>query len=129
MSERRLQDLFCERFRCSEQEYEGQAFRLCLYWHARVLARALLFVNPDLFEFDFKFIRYLGAATNWHEVKTDVNNFYILNEGKPSFWREAFRLRVSGRKATKLARELLTGTSEGGKEWSADSAYLGSVRQ
>jgi hypothetical protein len=112
MSERRLQDLFCQRFRCSEQEYEEQAFRLCLYWHARLLEPALRVVNPSLFESDYKFIRYLGAATGWQEAKTDVNNFYVLNAGKPSFWREAFRLRVSGRKATKLARQLLAGVAD-----------------
>jgi len=55
-----------------------------------------------------KFIRYLGAATDWQEAKTDVNNFHVLNDGKPSFWREALRLRVSGRKATKLAKQLFS---------------------
>ena len=107
MSAIRLQHLFCERFGCSEEEFEERAFRRCLYWHARLLAPALRFLNPGLFESDFRFIRYLGAATDWQEAKTDVNNFHVLNDGKPSFWREALRLRVSGRKATKLARELL----------------------
>ena len=113
MSKRVLQDLFCQRFRCSEQDYEERAFRLCLYWHARWLVPALRVINPGLFESDYKFIRYLGAATDWQEAKTDVNNFYVLNEGKPSFLREAFRLRVSGRKATKLARQLLAEAAAG----------------
>src|SRR5262245_39137788 len=100
MSVVRLQDLFCKRFECSEEEFEEQAFKQCLYWHARLLAPALRFLSPGLFDSDYRFIRYLGASTDWQEAKTDVNNFYLLNEGKPSFWREALRLRVSGRKAT-----------------------------
>ncbi len=109
MSVSRLQDLFCQHFGCAQEEYEERAFRQCLYWHARFLAPLLRLVNPTLFDNDRKFIRYLGAATDWQEAKTDVNNFYVLNEGKPGFWRETLRLRVSGRKATKLARQLLVG--------------------
>jgi len=108
MSGARFQDLFCERFRCSGAEYEKQAFRRCLFWHTRLLAPALRLVRPSLFDWDMKFIRYLGAATDWQEAKTDVNNFHVLNDGKPSFWREALRLRVSGRKATKLAKQLFS---------------------
>ena len=114
MSAIRLQDLFCQQFGCSEEEYEERAFRQCLYWHARLLGPVLRFFNPGLFDNDRKFIRYLGAATDWQEAKTDVNNFYVLNEGKASFWREALRLRVSGRKATKLARQLLSASPGAG---------------
>ena len=104
----RLQSLFCERFGCSEAEYEERAFKRCLYWHARLLAPALRLLSPGLFDWDFKFIRYLGAATDWREAKTDVNNFHVLNDGTPSFWRELLRLRVSGRKATELAYQLFS---------------------
>jgi hypothetical protein len=107
-----FQHLFCERFGCPEAQYEERAFKRCLYWHARLLAPFLRFLSPDLFAQDLKFIRYLGAATDWQEAKTDVNNFHVFNEGKTIFWREAFRLRVSGRKASDLARELLVQTPE-----------------
>lgn len=102
-----LQQLFCKRFGCPEAEYEEQAFKRCLYWHARLLAPFLRLLMPDLFIQDLKFIRYLGAATDWQEAKTDVNNFHVFNEGKTVFLRETLRLRVSGKKASDLARQLL----------------------
>lgn len=108
MSVVRLQSLFCERFACSEEEYEERAFKQCLFWHARLLAPALRLLLPHAFEYDLKFIRFLGAATDWQEAKTDVNNFHVLNDGKPSFWRETLRLRVSGRKASRLAHGLFS---------------------
>ncbi|MGH7969944.1 MAG: hypothetical protein ACREIC_14575 [Limisphaerales bacterium] len=103
-----VQNVFCERFGCPEKEYEEQAFKRCLFWHARLLAPTLRFLHPAAFEYDLKFIRFLGAASDWQEAKTDVNNFHVLNDGKPSFWREALRLRVSGRKASRMAHQLFS---------------------
>ncbi len=79
-----------------------------MFWHARMLAPVLRLFRPGLFDWDRKFIRYLGTAADWQEAKTDVNNFHVLNEGKPSRLREALRLRVSGRKAANLARQLFS---------------------
>lgn len=42
------------------------AFRECSYWHA---------VKPDLFAEDFKFIRYLGEATDVREAKANAADF------------------------------------------------------
>jgi hypothetical protein len=111
MSGVRLQSLFCERFGCSEEEYVQRAFKRCLFWHARLLAPALMLLQPSVFEYDLKFIRFLGACTDWQEAKTDVNNFHVLNDGKPHFLREALRLRVSGRKASRMAQQLFAGVS------------------
>ena len=101
-----FQTLFCERFHCESAEFEERAFRLCLYWHARLLAPLLRRINPRFFEKDLKFIRYLGATTDWEEARVDIANFRLLNVGKPSFIRKDLRLRVSGRKASQLARQV-----------------------
>jgi len=98
--------LFCQRFNCPPSEYERRAFRKCLYFHAKFLAPLLLVLKPDLFAEDFKFIRYLGASTGLREVGLDLLNFRDANRGKPGFWRTSLNLRVSGRKAGRLAREL-----------------------
>ena len=107
MSPSRLEALFCQRFHCDSAEFEERAFRECLYWHARLLAPLLRWVRPGFFDKDLKFIRYLGAATDWVEAKVDINNFCLANIGDPSLGRQDLRLRVSGRKASRLARELL----------------------
>jgi len=108
MAALQLQQLFCARFGCSEAEYEELAFRHCLYWHARVMAPVLRLLSPSLFDSDLEFIGDLGSATDWQEVKIDVNNFHIMNKGESGFWRATLRLRVSGRKATRLARQLFS---------------------
>ena len=108
MSPSRLEALFCQRFHCDRAEFEERAFRECLYWHARLLAPLLRWVRPGFFDKDLKFIRYLGAATDWVEAKVDINNFCLANIGDPSLGRQDLRLRVSGRKASRLARELLS---------------------
>jgi hypothetical protein len=106
VSSSQLQVLFCQRFHCDRAEFEERALRKCLYWHARLLAPLLRWLRPGYFDKDMKFIRYLGAATDWEEAKVDINNFYLVNIGKPTLGRQDFRLRVSGRKASRLAREL-----------------------
>lgn len=106
VSTSQLQALFCQRFHCAADEFEERAFRKCLYWHARLLAPLLRRLQPHFFDKDFQFIRYLGATTDWEEACTDVNNFYLVNAGKRSFARTDLRLRVSGRKASRLARQL-----------------------
>ena len=90
------------------------AFRKCLYWHARLLAPVVRRLAPDFFAEDFKFIHYLGAAAGVRDADVDVLNFRDVNLGKPSFWRTGWKIRVSGRKASRLVRELFAAEREAG---------------
>jgi hypothetical protein len=103
-----LRALFCNRFGCPESEYERRAFTKCLYWHAKLLAPALLRLNPELFAKDLEFIRYLGAATDLREASVDALNFQTANLAHPRFWRTGMKIRVSGRKASTLAHRLFS---------------------
>jgi hypothetical protein len=104
--ERQLKELFCERFDCPPSEYEERAFRKCLYLHARPLAPLIRLISPNFFAEDFKFMRYLGDSTSLREVRVDRMNFHDANRSNPKFLRTALRIRVSGRKATRLAQRL-----------------------
>ncbi len=106
MPQQQFQTLFCQRFGCPPEDYEERAFRKCLYWHAKVLAPLLRLLKPHIFDEDFKFIRYLGSSSGLREVDVDLLNYRDANLGKPSFWRTSLKIRVSGRKASRLAREL-----------------------
>jgi hypothetical protein len=106
VASQQFQLLFCQRFRCPASEYEARAFRKCLYWRARLLATAVRMLNPDFFAENFTFIRYLGESTGLREVGVDLLNFRAANLGKPRFWRTGLKIRVSGRKASRLAHEL-----------------------
>jgi hypothetical protein len=69
-------------------------------------------LEPDFFAEDFKFLRYLGESTGLREVGLDLLSFRDANLGKPSFWRTSLRIRVSGRKASRLARQLFVAEKE-----------------
>jgi len=99
-----FQILFCQRFGCPLGEYQERAFRQCLYWHAKPLAPVLRKLNPNFFAEDFKFIRYLGDANGMREARANAADF---RDGvKRSFLRNTMKIRVSGRKATRLAETL-----------------------
>jgi hypothetical protein len=112
-----FQVLFCRRFNCSLSEYEERAFRKCLYRHARLLAPVLRKLKPDLFAEDFKFIRYLGASTGLSKAGLDLLDFRHVNLDKRSFWRIGLRIRLSSRKASRLAEELFAQEIEAGRKW------------
>ncbi len=109
-----LQVLFCQRFRCPPSAYEARAFRRCLYLHAKLLAPLLQRLKPEVFAQDFRFIRHLGESTSLQEATVDLLNFRDVNLGRPSFWRTDLRIRVSGRKASRLAHDLFRAERETG---------------
>jgi hypothetical protein len=105
---RQLNLLFCEQFGCPAADYVHRAFQHCLYLHAKPVAPLLLKVSPRFFLEDFKFMADLGHATTMHEAKADWLDFNDANSGPGNFWRATFKLRVSGRKAMRLAGELFS---------------------
>jgi hypothetical protein len=105
--EQQFRFLFCRRFNCPLSEYEATAFKKCLYWHARLLAPLVRLLFPQFFADDLKFIGYLGTATDVREALTEAQEFYLGNRRRANFWRAGFKIRVSGRKASRLARALL----------------------
>jgi hypothetical protein len=105
-STRDLRTLFCERFACPPSQFEKRALSKCLYFHARLLAPLLRWLNPNYFERDLRFIHYFGNAKDWPEVSAEVLALRYQDLLHPRFSRNALRLRVSGRKANKLATTL-----------------------
>ena len=104
--------LVCQRFNCPISEYEERVFRKCLYWHAIMLAPVVRRLNPGFFAEDFKFIRSLGESTSFREASVDLVNFRKANLGRPSFWHNTLKIRVSGRKASTLAQQLFVADRE-----------------
>ena len=103
-----FQYLFCERFHCPRSEFEERAFRECLYSHAKLVAPVLRKLKPDFFAEDFRFIRYLGEATDSREMKACAADFQDANFARRSFLRTTLRIRVSGRKAARFAKRLIS---------------------
>jgi hypothetical protein len=98
--------LFCERLHCLPSDYEERVFRACLYRHAKLVAPVLRKMKPDLFTRDFKFIGYLGETTEPIQAIECALDYQDANFAARSFLRTVCRIRVSGRKAVALARQL-----------------------
>ena len=118
MEDRRFQDLFCERFSCLPEHFEARAFRELLYGHAKIIALLLCAVRRGFFANDLKFIGHLGQATDLQEANATAADFQ--DSTRRSFWRSRLKIRVSGRKASELARQLFaeiqTPTGRGRRE-------------
>ena len=112
MADQSLRSLLCERFKCPIPAYEERAFRRCLYWPARFSAPAIRRLSRGFFSRDFEFIRSLGESAGLREAFEDSRNSYDLNRVTPSLPRTSLRIRVSGRRANRLAERLFSGPRE-----------------
>ncbi|MGO8698656.1 MAG: hypothetical protein ACLQVY_13165 [Limisphaerales bacterium] len=101
-----FKSLFCEEFKCPPEDYEAQAFRKFLYGHARFLAPVIRTVYPGFFQEDLKFIRYLGDSVDTRQARVDVLDFKDINRKRWRMLHGSLRIRVSGRKASRLALQL-----------------------
>jgi len=106
MSAQKFQALFCQQFDCSPSDYEKRALRKFLYPHARVLVPLIRKLKPGFFDEDLKFIRYLADAEDFQEAEGNVADFRHANRWNRGFLRSRCKLRVSGRKAGKVVRQL-----------------------
>jgi len=107
MSNWNIQSLFCARLACPPEEYEERMFHRCLTWQARLAAPWLRRLKPGFFETDLRLIRDLGLAASPQDIKASVGYFRKRNQAAAGSLRISLKLRVSGRKATLLARQLL----------------------
>ncbi len=107
-SERRtFKERFCAERRCAADQYDRLMLRECLYPHARFLEPLLRRVRPCIFEPDIRFIQFLGQARGLREARAEVAAFEDANQMPGLKLRALLRLRVSGRKACRLAMRLM----------------------
>lgn len=106
MEPRSFKLLFCQRFACPAEQYEGRALRELLYQHAKPIAPVLQFINPKAFAKDLLFLRDLGEATDLQEANQSAAEFQDSNGSNREIWRSLLRIRVSGLKGVRLAQEL-----------------------
>ena len=101
-----LRFLFCRHFRCPDSDFERQAFRECLYTHARFLAPLLSVVFPHFFDRDRAFIKTLGTTTRLSHVIGSASHFHDKVGLDAGFRFNVLRIRVSGANAIRLAEKL-----------------------
>lgn len=101
-----FRDLFCERFGIPQSKYEKRALRVLLFPHALLVVPLLSRVMPHYWGEDLKFVRHLGDAEDFQEAEATLSEFRGANRWSRNFLRNRCKLRVSGRRAGKLIRDL-----------------------
>jgi hypothetical protein len=97
---------FCERFKCTPDEFAQVVHWQCFYPHALVVGRLLNRFAPSFFEADMEMIQMLGECTEFHELRVELEDYrsHIQQFGFVTGW---LKIRVSGQRLLKLGRELL----------------------
>ena len=86
--------------------YEKRAFKRCLYSHARLVAPLIRVIRPRFFARDLGFVVDLGAATDVAAARSAASHFHDKSDYGRGFLSHGLRIRVSGRKAIRLAHRL-----------------------
>jgi hypothetical protein len=101
-----FRELFCTRFKCSDEEYEEKLFWKCVYRHALPLVAVLFRSKPARFREDFDLIREVGHAKCRAEVIGELNRFYGRNVRDRSWLRKLLLIRISGKRLLKIQRQV-----------------------
>jgi len=76
---------------------------------AKPVALLIRFVRPNFFRSDFDCIRNLAGADTKQEVRSLLNSLQYDPAFKSGFFRGFLRVRISGRRLTRLAAKVLNG--------------------
>jgi len=111
--------LFCKQQNCPVSEYEERAFRMCLYWRARILAPLIRAIRPRFFDRDFTLIRYLATCRSRRNAINELAAFTENISSSGGFARKVLRIRISARKTNVLVNQVFerhaeTAASESG---------------
>lgn len=97
---------FCSRFACSEADYVRRVLGRCLYRRAFFVRPVLRVLRPDFFQVDLDTIERVGDAENWGAFRAELAAFSSENRMRSGFFRNRFKIRISGNRLSQLAEEL-----------------------
>ena len=113
MARRPLKELVCSEFKWREADYEGEVFRVCLYPHARLLARVLRKMSPHLFDDDLRLIRHVSDSVSSRDIDMELTYFQDELKRSRNVLRKHLKMRVSGRKLARLASHAFAHQNDG----------------
>jgi hypothetical protein len=99
---------FCERYRCSMEDFDRRVFWKCLYRHALPLAAFLCWTNREFFQPDIDLIHSLASTTTFSEVRAEASFIRHDQRMQSGFLRGTLRIRISGRRLAALACRTLS---------------------
>ncbi|HYE31716.1 MAG TPA: hypothetical protein VEH27_09825 [Methylomirabilota bacterium] len=97
----------CTHYGCSDEQYEERLFWKALYWHAKLPARLFWGKRDSFFKEDLELLRELAPVTDNEVFRAELNRYHGRNRRRHGPWiRQAFGIRVSGRKLLKIKNDL-----------------------
>lgn len=99
---------FCERFEHPHENFENRVFWNALHPEMKPVALLIRWLRPSFFRSDLDCIRSIAHAESKEEVRAIINSLQYDPTFKRGFFRGVLRVRISGRRLTRLAGRVLT---------------------
>jgi len=100
---------YCARFEYPHDNFEKRVFWKALHPETKPIALLINCVWPGFFRSDLDCIRSVATAETKQEVRAIVNSLQYDPAFKRGFIRGFLRVRISGRRLTRLAARVLAG--------------------
>jgi hypothetical protein len=100
---------FCARFEYPQENFEQRVFWNAMHPEAKPLAWLIRWLRPNFFASDLDCIRSIATAESKGEVRAIINSLQYDPSFKKGFFRGSLRIRISGRRLTRLAARVLGG--------------------
>ena len=100
---------FCARFEHPQENFEQRVFWNAMHPEAKPVALLIHCLRPKFFASDLDCIRSLATAESKQEIRAIINSLQYDPAFKRGFIRGFLRVRISGRRLTRLAARVLGG--------------------
>jgi hypothetical protein len=98
---------FCARFEYQQEHFEKRVFWDSMHPEIKILAFLISCLRPSFFRSDLDCIRSIATAETKDEVRAIVRSLRFDPNFNRGFFRGFLRVRVSGRRLTRLANKVL----------------------
>ena len=103
---RSFKEAFCQKHRCSSDDYEQKVFWKSLYRHAVPITYLIYSMAPDFFKEDFDVIKEIGSVIDPKVFTMEIDRFYGRNVREKSWLRRVFLIRISGKRLVNKRTDL-----------------------
>ena len=98
---------FCARFEYPHENFEKRVFWNAVHPEMKPIAFLISCLRPSFFSSDLDCIRSVAHAESKQEVRAIVNSLHYDPTFKRGFFRGFLRVRISGRRLTRIASKVL----------------------
>ncbi len=102
-----FQEHFCEKERCTAEQFARKVFFRTLYPQAKAFVTLLGGFRSDYFAADRELISGAGRATTMNQLRVEAEEFAIDSNNR-GWLRQRVKIRVSTTRLKQLARQYLT---------------------